>query len=336
MLTFVKVSGIKNGMSDRRLNLRKVLSRKITLMVVPHSAVRPINFQFSFSFILFLIFFWTGLTFWASWAIFSNVDYWTTRINHKILKLKVYYFASELKKSRELVDQVREADLQLRKLLEMKNRQSIIEAEPDTGKGGAESFERSILQKELQKRLWEITDEEIRKVSHMVQKESQVRLQSYKEISEYIAYERGLTRSTPLGWPAFGRATSGFGHRFSPFDGLAQFHTGIDIANEKGTLIRATADGTVQLASWEGGYGRLVIIDHGFGYVTYYGHNSRLLAKVGEKIRRGQVIAYMGSTGATTGPHAHYEVLYNGRPVNPWKYLVARSVEDLRERRKHH
>src|SRR6185295_854502 len=129
-----------------------------------------------------------------------------------------------------------------------------------------------------------------------IQKESAERLASYKEISEYIAYERGYSRSFPLGWPSEGRLTSHFGERVSPMHGGPQFHAGIDIANERGTPVRATADGIVQCANWEGGYGRLVIIEHGFGYLTYYGHNSDLKVKAGQLVHRGQIIALMGST----------------------------------------
>lgn len=318
-------------MGNLKQRLKKLLSRKLTLMLLPHTGFRPFHLHFSLSFALFLALFWTGLTSWATWAVFSNVDYWGTKVTHQALKLKLLYFARELKRSRELVDQVRQADLQLRQLLGMKNRRSIIEAEPQAkAQGGPEPFERSLLQKELGKRLWEITDGEIRQVSQAIQKESQAQLQSYKEISEYIAYERGLYRSTPYGWPVLGRATSHFGPRLSPFSGDTQFHTGIDIANEKGTPVRATADGTVELANWEGGYGKLIILDHSFGYATYYGHNSVLLVKVGDKVKRGDVIAYMGSTGSSTGNHTHYEVWQNGKPVNPWIYLIAQSSEDLR------
>ena len=105
--------------------------------------------------------------------------------------------------------------------------------------------------------------------------------------------------------------------------GGPEFHMGVDIANEKGTPVRATADGLVLVADWEGGYGELVIIDHGFGFMTYYGHNSKLKVKAGEHIRRGQVVSYMGSTGSTTGNHIHYEVWQHGRQVDPWKFVCS-------------
>lgn len=195
------------------------------------------------------------------------------------------------------------------------------------GKGGPTASERSILQKVLSKSLWEITDNEIRLESVAVEKESIERLRSYKEISELIAYERGLFRSTPQGWPAKGRMTSRYGRRRSPFRNRvgSEFHSGVDIAGKLGTPIYATADGIVKLAGWEGGFGRLVIIDHSFGYKTYYGHNSVVLVEIGERVRRGQAIAYMGSSGSSTGTHSHYEIWRRGRAVNPRNYLMVRS-----------
>lgn len=122
---------------------------------------------------------------------------------------------------------------------------------------------------------------------------------------------------TPSIWPAPGDVSSPFGMRWGGTD----FHPGIDIANDYGTPIRATADGTVTFAGPNAGYGNMVDIDHGSGIVTRYGHAQTLAVRAGQKVKRGQVIAYMGSTGFSTGPHVHYEVRVNGSPVNPIGYL---------------
>lgn len=124
--------------------------------------------------------------------------------------------------------------------------------------------------------------------------------------------------TTPSLWPARGDVSSPFGLRWNGSD----FHPGIDIANDMGTPIVATADGTVVTAGWNaGGYGNMVDIDHGNGVLTRYGHAMQVVVTQGQYVRRGQVIAYMGSTGYSTGPHVHYEVRINGRPVNPISYL---------------
>jgi murein DD-endopeptidase MepM/ murein hydrolase activator NlpD len=130
-----------------------------------------------------------------------------------------------------------------------------------------------------------------------------------------------MFRATPRGWPCLGPITSHFGRRDDPFREGEEFHGGVDIADNQGAPIRATADGHVIIAGWHSGYGNLVVIDHGFGYSTRYGHNSKLLVKYGEVVKRGQVIALMGSTGRASGPHCHYEVLrYNNRQ-NPFAYI---------------
>lgn len=311
-------------MSSRELiyKLRKLFNRKLTLMLVPHHTLRSFHLQFSFGFIIFLIFLWTGITSWATWAVTSNIDYWSMKVNQQVLRLKVLYFAQQMKKSREVLEQVHQADSQLRQLLEMKTKQSIIEQQEDRGQGGPEFYERSILSKTLSGKLWDISDEEIRLQSGVILKDSEAQLKSFKEISEYIAQQRNLYRATPRGWPAEGRMTSHFGYRISPLSGSTQFHTGIDIANQKGTPIHATADGIVRHADWEGGYGRLIVVDHGFGYMTFYGHNSGVIVRVGDVIKRGQIVGYMGSSGSATGDHVHYEIWHHGQCINPWKFIA--------------
>ena len=124
--------------------------------------------------------------------------------------------------------------------------------------------------------------------------------------------------TTPSLWPARGEVSSPYGLRWNG----SEFHPGIDIANDAGTPIVATADGVVTYAGWnDGGYGNMVDIDHGNGVTTRYGHAMQVVVVTGQHVRRGQVIAYMGSTGRSTGPHVHYEVRVNGATVNPVTYL---------------
>ena len=121
----------------------------------------------------------------------------------------------------------------------------------------------------------------------------------------------------PSIWPAAGFVSSPYGLRFNG----TEFHQGIDIAADMGAPIVATADGVVTAAGWNGGYGNMVDVDHGGGIVTRYGHASAVAVTVGQQVRRGEVIAYVGSTGRSTGPHVHYEVRVDGQPVNPAGYL---------------
>ncbi len=120
-----------------------------------------------------------------------------------------------------------------------------------------------------------------------------------------------------------GWISSYFGYRTDPFDGHREWHPGVDIAGKLGEPVVAVAAGIVTYAGKHGGYGNLVQINHGNGFVTRYGHNSKVLVKVGETVSKGQEIALMGSTGRSTGPHCHFEVWRSGRVVNPIKYLSA-------------
>jgi murein DD-endopeptidase MepM/ murein hydrolase activator NlpD len=128
----------------------------------------------------------------------------------------------------------------------------------------------------------------------------------------------------PSGWPiASGYITSGYGVRTDPFTGLRDYHPGIDFAAAEGSQVQSVAAGIVTSAGERNGYGNLVEIDHGNGYVTRYGHNEKILVKVGDRVRKGQAISLIGSTGRSTGPHVHFEVVLNGSVVNPEQYIEA-------------
>ena len=131
----------------------------------------------------------------------------------------------------------------------------------------------------------------------------------------------GDLTSTPSLWPVIGHLTGSFGERMDPFSGEGAFHTGVDIASQYGDAVRVAADGVVIEAGDRAGYGRLVVVDHGFGVTTWYGHLSSFNVMVGEQLKRGDTIGNVGVSGRSTGPHVHYEVRINGAPVNPMRYL---------------
>ena len=131
----------------------------------------------------------------------------------------------------------------------------------------------------------------------------------------------------PSLWPVEGVVTSSFGERQDPFNGEGAFHAGLDISAPSGTVVRATGDGLVDSAAVTNGYGREVIVDHGHGVRTVYGHLSGMIVLAGQHVVRGQIIGYVGRTGRSTGPHLHYEVRINNTPVNPHKYLRSTFAE---------
>jgi murein DD-endopeptidase MepM/ murein hydrolase activator NlpD len=127
--------------------------------------------------------------------------------------------------------------------------------------------------------------------------------------------------SVPSIWPVRGRVMEGFGQRLDPFSGEGVFHSGVDICAPSGTRVEAGGDGIVLQAGWDSGYGNAIVLDHGYGMTTRYGHLSKIFIVVGQEVKRGQVIGAVGMTGKATGPHLHYEVIVNDTPVNPMKYL---------------
>lgn len=154
-----------------------------------------------------------------------------------------------------------------------------------------------------------------------LRREVDLRRVSQEELQGFLNDQRSLLGARPAGLPAKGWVTSTFGVRRDPFDGQRRMHEGLDIAARTGTPVISTAAGIVREVGSEPGYGKFVVIDHGYGYSTIYGHNSRILVSVGQRVKRGDVIASSGNTGRSSGPHVHYEVRLNGVPVNPQKYL---------------
>ena len=157
----------------------------------------------------------------------------------------------------------------------------------------------------------------------------QIKLQrhSFSEIMKRLKDKAEELKFIPSIRPVDGGyISSGFGRRRDPFTGRICRHEGLDFSARKGSKIYATADGTVKQSNYERGYGYTVEIDHGNGIITRYAHNAKLLVKKGQKVERGDVIAYLGNSGRSTAPHLHYEVRVNGAPENPLKYILPSNV----------
>lgn len=136
-----------------------------------------------------------------------------------------------------------------------------------------------------------------------------------------VENQQAVARATPSIWPLAGWLTSSYGSRKDPFSGGPDFHPGLDISADRGTPVRATADGTVESAGYNGAYGNSILVSHGFGIETRFGHLSGYAVRAGQQIKRGDVIGYVGSTGRATAAHLHYEILVNGSPINPLRLL---------------
>ncbi len=300
------------------------LGRRITLLILPPDGLPSWRLQLSLRALAAALVVWTAMTLWAGASAMRRADYWATKADNALMRQRMARLLAEMERSRADFDRAEDADRQLRQLLGMPSRRAIIEtgdlkekAGDDeegltsstgpfagAGQGGPLPEDRAALVRGL----------------------AQERVASFHEIASFIASARVQLRATPMGWPAPGHVTSRYGYRHSPMgdddEEAAEFHPGLDIANKRGTPIRATADGVVERAGWAGGYGRMILVRHDFGYHTLFGHAQALAVVVGQRVKRGDVIAYMGTTGRSTGYHVHYEVWKRGRTVNPAPYLA--------------
>lgn len=216
------------------------------------------------------------------------------------------------------------------KLEELKQRDAniyreIFEAEPldenmrNGGFGGSDKYSQ----------LDFLSDGDLLKQTHLkidqLLVEIDVQQKSFEELNKLAKNKSKMLSSIPAIQPIpnknLKRLASGFGNRLHPIYKTVKFHEGLDFSAQSGTPIYATGNGVVVKSSYSGGYGKLVEIDHGYGYKTRYAHMSRFKARKGQKVKRGDIIGYVGNTGSSTGPHLHYEVLKNGKPVNPVNYF---------------
>jgi len=227
----------------------------------------------------------------------------------------------------ELASKVDTLDNQLTRLRQFNNRLRIItgletNTEEDTaplGIGGVSNGETTY---PVLGNLEEVIIRRMNSELERLKTEAELEEISLQDLNKFIQDQRSILAATPSVWPTRGWLTSGFGMRISPFTGQKAMHEGIDIATQVGTPIKASADGIVSFIGFTPHFGKLVTIDHGYGITTRYAHCSATNVKVGKRVKRGDVIAAVGNTGRSTGPHLHYEVRVNGVPVNPRKYIL--------------
>ncbi len=180
----------------------------------------------------------------------------------------------------------------------------------------------------------EVMEQKVKKRQQLIDKMKNDKAVFDRQYDELMAASKQVTRmiqnshynvqpsgSGAMIWPISGAVTSEFGWRTHPITGDQRFHSGLDIGGDYGMPVHAAQSGTVTYAGWISGYGNTVIIDHGGGITTLYGHNQSLAVSVGQSVSQGDVISYCGSTGNSTGPHCHFEVRQNGEPVSPYGYL---------------
>ncbi len=289
----------------------------LTFMLIPHDAARPLQWELSrqvlsglaVGFALFLMGFAViSFLFYSSQEDIRKADRLKQESQEKQKTIEM--LKQEIEKIEEQQDAIAQKQNQLKRLMGIKSENTYSPEPSRGGKGGIDRQVQSFGNAATLQQTGEIRTKLARQ-----EKELDELLAQVNNNNEYF-------RHFPNQWPVQGDITSGFGWRKSPFGGKSTtFHEGIDIANNSGTPIVAAADGTVTFAGWKGAYGKLVEIDHGYGYMTKYGHNSALLVAVGDKVKKGEEIARMGNTGRSTGPHLHFTVVKDGETYDPLIYL---------------
>jgi len=264
----------------------------VTIMLIPHSNKRPLNFKVPSIGIFISIVLWCIGTIYIFSVAVNTFEY-------QAMKKKLNYYSSQFLELKVTMSALKNAEEEFKRLFSLGSKEKVLE-NIDTSHSGSIDMEN--LKQEIKKTMMTVIG-----------------------IKNYLNLQKDLYLATPKGLPIEGTITSQYGIREHPRTGDKEFHTGLDITTNPGNPVRATADGIVSFSGWNGGSGNLVVLEHGFGFSTCYAHNKMNTVKVGQKIRRGDVIGYVGSTGNATGPHVHYEIWKDGNHINPNDYIEGRS-----------
>ena len=232
-------------------------------------------------------------------------------------KSQIQFFLARIENLEKQLSKLKDFDRKIRIIANLEKGQ---EATPFMGMGGPSPSD--IREKLRVEKDGNGLIQQMRSDIERLQAEAVSREESLSELEKLLHIKEMLLAHTPSIWPAMGWVTSGFGFRTDPFTGLTQMHEGMDISNQLGTLVIASADGVVSDFANDRVYGRILVISQGFGMTTRYAHLNKVLVRIGQKVKRGDKIAEVGMSGKTTGPHLHYEVRVNGIPVNPMGYIL--------------
>lgn len=281
--------------------IRKIFT-PVTIILIPHDSLRTIKLKMPSVGLVLSIGAWlVGTVFILSTAV-QTFEY------HN-MKSTLNHYSRIFTETKSAMIYLQNAEAELRRLLSFKSKEKLLEnvhpiaspgtlfTEPVTAEG---SIDIDILKEQMK-----------------------MSVESARAVADYLDKHKNIYLATPKGWPVVGTVTSEYGKRMSPTLGEAvqEYHSGLDISAQAGTPVKATADGVVTFSGHNAGNGNLVVIEHGLGFTTFYAHNSKNVVIAGKTVKRGEVIALVGSTGNSTGPHLHYEVWRNKAHQNPRIYL---------------
>jgi murein DD-endopeptidase MepM/ murein hydrolase activator NlpD len=279
--------GRMNGMSKMYRIFKRAMT-PVSIMVIPHGNPKPLRLKIpAIGILLSLLLLAVGAV-QICGVVINGLKY-------PFLVDQVEYYDKQFSQWNSTVTALREVETDFRRIFALNSKDQVLES-IDTSYAGSVDLQQLM--------------EELRKTVERVD-----------EIKDYLRIQKDLYLATPKGFPVEGNVSSPFGMRENPFNGNRGFHSGLDISASPGTPIRTTADGIISHAGWTPHSGYLVVVEHGCGFSTIYAHNKKNAVKVGQKVKRGDVIGYVGSSGKSTGPHVHYEIWEKGKNVNPKKYL---------------
>lgn len=280
-------------MRNARRFLKKAFA-SVTVMVIPHDHVRTLNLKIP---IVFLVSTILLALVGGGYLVGMTVKSIKYRAENLEMAATVKQYSDEFSEWNKTVNTLKMAGNDFRQLFSLNSREEVLEETVDMDFAG--SLDLPDLIEELQKARQEVDS-----------------------IKEYLQMQKDVYVSTPKGYPVSGyRITSTYGRRQDPMGDGTKFHSGVDLACNPGTPVKATADGIVSHSGWTTDSGYVIVLEHGLGFSTIYAHNKSNSVNVGDKVLRGDVIGHVGSTGRTTGPHVHYEVLKDGKNINPGPYL---------------
>lgn len=285
---------------------------KIRHLKIPKKTFKIVLYLFGFALLSTTFFF-------CDYIQVKKKAYELSRLRQEteVQKSQIHFFSARIEDMEKQLSKLKDFDRKIRILANLEKGQEPISY---MGMGGPSPSD-------VRDKLKEQKDDhglvrQMRSDVDRLQTEAVSRETSLTELEKMLESKIEMLVHTPSVWPAMGWVTSGFGFRNNPFTGLTQMHEGIDISNRKGADVNAPADGIVSDIGSDWAYGKILVLSHGFGMTTRYGHLEKTVVKVGQRVKRGEKIAEIGNTGKTTGPHLHYEVKLNGIPVNPLRYVL--------------
>ena len=298
--------------------------KKINIVILPEGARRVRQLKVPNLLFLPLVFLLIGAVLFLAWII---KDYHSVKTDIP----RIAFLQKENSRHQEQIASLTEKILIIQKKLTELNEfdkklRTMVNLEPErttphfVGMGGSDPASSS--SRAVAERLNKKMVRSMHRSLDQIDSEISVQMLERTELLSYLNKQKSLLASTPSIWPTKGWVSSEFGYRQSPFTDERDFHRGIDICNKRGSPVIAPANGVVSSIETDAGYGKMLVINHGYGLVSRYAHLDKVLVKRGQAVERGQEIALVGNTGRTTGPHLHYEVHLNGVAVNPMRYIL--------------